>query len=549
MSVASTTWSPYGLRTAHPSAWPQYPMDRAPTTPEASDPRYEIQYDLNRSVAVRDGTRLLLDVYRPIAPGERFPALISVSPYTRQLQRDSAPIGQNEAGITEFWVPRGYVHLVVDVRGTNGSEGVWQNHASLEQLDTVDLIEWAVDQSWCSGRVGMVGCSYFALAQQLVAAEQPPALRAIFPYDAYTDAYRHAYFPGGMPADGFLRGWSAPVRQLNGMSGRNPQARAITQHFQEVLGRADALDGPEFQDRSTRPVMERIEVPAYFGCDWDFHGLHLAGAFDAWQGVASETKRMLIGPPPKPGRPFAAYHLEALRWYDYFLKDLDSGVLDGGPIRLWVQGAGHWREEADWPLARTRWDEWHLGAGRDGLVLDPGSVVRGEAILDNDVRDEEAWLRGEPRLAFRSEALPEPLEITGPIELVLVMASTEEDTDWIVVLQDEAPDGGFRELTRGWLRSSHRAVDEHRSRRNEPWHPHDRVEPLPVGETVELRVGLVPTCNVFQAGHRVRLELSNADSLVTNTARYRRTRRNSARNTVVLGPERSRLRLPIIPSA
>jgi predicted acyl esterase len=127
------------------------------------------------------------------------------------------------------------------------------------------------------------------------------------------------------------------------------------------------------------------------------------------------------------------------------------------------------------------------------------------------------------------------------------MASTAEDTDWIAIFQDEAPDGSIRELTRGWLRSSHRAVDAKRSQPNQPWHPHDRVELLKPNKPEELAIGVIPTANLFAQGHRVRLELANCDSLPQNNVAYRRTLLLAAKNTVLQGRGKSRIILPVIP--
>ena len=127
------------------------------------------------------------------------------------------------------------------------------------------------------------------------------------------------------------------------------------------------------------------------------------------------------------------------------------------------------------------------------------------------------------------------------------MASTAPDTDWIVILQDEAPDGSIKELTRGWLRSSHRAVDLKLSRTNRPWHPHNKIELLTPKKAEELAIEVISTCNLFAPGHRVRLELANCDSIVQNMASYRRTLLTPAQNTVIQGRGKSRIILPVIP--
>lgn len=546
--MGQNTGHPYGLRTVNPSAWPQLPYDEAPATPERSEPEYEIQNDWDLELPMRDGVRLLLDVYRPRRPGATFPALCSFSPYTRQLQRDSAPIGQNEAGISEFWVPRGYAHVIVDVRGTNGSGGSWDMWGPEELKDVAEVIEWVAAQPWCNGRVGMMGCSYFGMVQNQVAELRPPSLAATFPYDAMTDIYRDAFFPGGIPTD-WAKFWFTQVSFLNASSGRNPNVAGLTEHFQTIFRMTYPFDCDYYRERSSWPGLDRIEVPSYFGCDWDFYTLHLRGSFDAWQATDGLAKRMLIGPKPFPGRPFSAYHQEALRWYDHFLKDLDSGVLEGPPIRLWIPGDDIWRGEQEWPLARTQYADWYLSAnGSGGGLADTAPSTGGEAVIDYDPAA-PAWYFGEPKLAFRSEPVDSPLEVTGPVQLNLVMSSTAEDTDWIVAYQDEAPDGSIRELGRSQLRSSHRAVDPSRSRVNQPWHPHERAEPLTPGQPEELQIGIVASANVFLPGHRVRLELSNSDSVAragTMTS-YRRTLQVPARNTVLTGGTGSRLSLPVIP--
>ncbi|MCC7107437.1 MAG: CocE/NonD family hydrolase [Chloroflexi bacterium] len=539
--------NPYSIRTPYPSVWPQYPYNNVPRTPEQSLPRYTVQNDWNQAVAVRDGTKLLLDVYRPYAPGERFPALCSFSPYTRQLQRESAPIGQNEAGISEFWVPRGYAHVIIDVRGSNGSEGDWEMWGPNEQRDLADIIEWVAQQPWCNGSVGMMGCSYFAMTQNLAAEQQPPSLKAIFPYDALTDIYRDAYFNGGIPHDGFQRIWFSDVNFLNFWGGRNPNTEAMSRQFETILGMQHPLDGEYYWERSAWPNLDKIQVPAYFGCHWSFYNLHLRGSFDAWQKTPNiPNKRMLIGPTPVPVRQFACYHLEALRWYDHWLKGMDSGVLEGAPIKLWIEGEEVWREEQEWPLRRTTWVEIYLGGSQGSGALTDTPPADGEQELRYDPSSER-WLWGEPRLVYRGEPFTGPTEITGPIQLLLTMASSAEDTDWIGAILEEAPDGSVRELTRGWLRSSHREVDPSKALPNQPWHPHQRLLPLTPSEPTELAIEIIPICHVFQPGHRFRFELSNSDNLVKNSFWYRRTLPIAATNRVLQGRGKSRLIVPVIP--
>lgn len=247
------TYNPESVRTVNPSVWPQYPFDEPPKMPESSKVAYSIFSEYDLRLTMRDGVRLAFDIFRPWGAGEKFPALISWSPYTRQLQQTKVTLGQNESGISEFWVPRGYVHVVVDVRGSNDSEGMWDYRGPIEQKDLVETIEWVASQPWCNGNVGMIGCSYFAVSQLLVAIHQPPSLKAIFPYDAYTDMYRDNLFRGGIPNIGFPQCWFYAVASLNLPGGRLKDPSGLHRHFNIILGQEYPFDCEYYYERSIWP--------------------------------------------------------------------------------------------------------------------------------------------------------------------------------------------------------------------------------------------------------------------------------------------------------
>jgi uncharacterized protein len=542
--------NPDSIRTAYPQTYPQYPYNSPPSSREHSEPVYGIRAETDHMVPVRDGTRLALDVFRPAGrPGEKFPALVGFSPYTRQLQQSNVAIGQNEGGIKEFWVPRGYTHVCVDVRGSNDSEGGWDMFGPTEQADLADIIEWVASQPWCSGKVGMIGASYYGRTQIMAAEQQPPSLKAIFAYDAATDAYRDTFFHGGIPNEGMQRTWFSAIQALNMLSGRLQNQAAMLEKFKTIVGLKHPLDCEFYQERSTWPRLDRVKIPVYFACHWGFWNLHLRGAFSGWMGIQGVPKRMLIGPEEEPRRPVAAYHLEMLRWYDHWLKGMDSGVMEGPPIQLWIRGDNTWRSENEWPLARTEWRELFLGGPGGGLegTLDWAAGSSGQRSYDY-VPGGDDWLWGRLRLVYRTPPLKQEVEITGPVQLDLWITSTAKDVDFLVTLNDEDPDGSIQVVTKGWLRASHRAVDPARSNPNQPWHPHTRLDGLTPGEPTELQIEVISTCNVFKPGHRVRLEIASCDSMAENPFWYHRGLISPARVTILEGKGHpSRLHVPVIP--
>jgi putative CocE/NonD family hydrolase len=180
-----------------------------------SEPLHNMTRQHDAAAVMRDGVNLLVDIYRPTAPG-RYPVLIAASPYPRQIQNLGAPMGFIEAGASDFFVPRGYVHVIANCRGTSGSGGTFGFFDGQERRDMYDLVEWAAEQRWSDGNIGMVGISYFAMTQMEAAVERPPHLKAIMPiagtFDLYDSATHH-----GLTSSSFI----TPFLSMIGMTSRH----------------------------------------------------------------------------------------------------------------------------------------------------------------------------------------------------------------------------------------------------------------------------------------------------------------------------------------
>jgi uncharacterized protein len=345
---------------------------------------------------------------------------------------------------------------------------------------------------------------------------------------------------------------------LNMTSGRNPKVDKLKRMLEIMYSHELPFDGEFYQERSTWPRLSKVKIPAYFGSGWNMTELHLRGVFEGYNNTGDIPKRALIGPRPWPLRPWAGFHYEMLRWYDHWLKGMDTRVMEGAPIQIYVQGenpglnhsgAGTWRAEKEWPLKRTQWRELYLGGPKSGLqgTLSDSAGAEQTRVLESDASTREAYL-GEPRLVYRSEPMAQAMEITGPSALYLQASSSATDTDWLVSMFDEAPDGSKHELSKGWLRASHRKIDPQKSTPAQPYHPHLAAEPLERGQVYEFPIEIWTISNVFKPGHRIRMELANHDSVIAASGRPHVTIRNKATNTIYEGGRKaSRLLVPVIP--
>jgi putative CocE/NonD family hydrolase len=527
------------------------------TPKAASEPKYEVVMYPDIQIPLPDGVILRGDLYRPKGQ-QAFPLLLAWGGYTKELQNTGLPLPINEVGQVGYIVTRGYCHLTVNARGTGKSEGkrLLPFHES-EPKDVADTIEWAATQPWCNGNVGMVGMSYFAAIQYLAAAQQPPHLKAIFPYLGFTDLYRHFTFHGGAFHSGFFAPYYSFVgstqhlsvppwlrhllgyilghqwiqRRITAFFFKNEEKMPKQMHPEESWMRDFArlafdqpYDNSYYREKSAWPVLDQIQIPVCLGTNWGNIGLHMRGAFQAWHSIHA-PKKLFIGP-PDPRWPWANYHQELLAWYDYHLKGLDTGVEEQPPVRYWLQGANRWKTASDWPVPGTGTQRLYLESVSENnleqqllvsqspkqeTALSFVAIPRGMGYPKELEKYEAQWL------TYQTQPYEKDAEVVGPIHLHLTLTSTAMDTHIIARISDVSPQGKTRLLSFGWLQASHRKVDASLSRPDEIIHAHQFSEPLQPGCPETLHFSLTPTANLFLAGHSLRLEIGSRPDLLKAT--------------------------------
>jgi uncharacterized protein len=262
------------------------------------------------------------------------------------------------------------------------------------------------------------------------------------------------------------------------------------------------LDGPYYRERSVDFRSDKPSVPAFLGGCWGIYGLHLPGAFrafDGWHG----PKKLMIGPPIYLDRPFYQYQYESLRWFDHWLKDNDTGMMDEEPVRVFIVNTGTWKTSSSWPLPETRWTPFYLH--RDGLLSEHEFWADEAPTSFVDSPHERGTA------SFTTPPMVETTEICGPIVLTLYASTTVNEVLWFVSLLEIDRDGSERLLTRGWLRGSQRRLDPELSKPWQPYHTHDRREPLTPGEIYKFDIEVRPYGIRLDPGKRLKLRIRTCD--------------------------------------
>jgi predicted acyl esterase len=438
--------------------------------------------------------------------------------------------GYMESGDPNFFVRRGYVHAVFNVRGTGWSEGFYQFNNRRELEDTGEVVEWLAKQSWSDGNVGIFGVSMFAkIAKGLSALNVAPSLKAIFAPWSANEWYRSVWYHGGILNARFVSHWRfsphrlrfrSLVREQIGEEAYQEALQAARQDDElmshDALREAllnpepdanallvdlllNSLDGPFWQERNIDG--EPGVVPAYLGADWGNYGCHLPGIFDAWETYRG-PKKLMIGPPVYLDRPLYQLQGEAVRWFDHWLRGVDTGVMDDPEIRCFMPGTGQWRELAAWPPEEARWIPFNL---HEKGMLSEREWWPNEGV---DNIDESPFEHGE--VVYATPPMVEETEILGPPVLNLFVSCTGPEALLFATLLSVGADGRETELTRGWLRASQRRLRED-STRWAPVQAHTEREPLEPGKVYELRFPIVPTACVLRPGERLALRIKGFD--------------------------------------
>jgi putative CocE/NonD family hydrolase len=544
----------------------------------------------NVMVPMRDGVRLATDLYFPAHDGirtaGRFPAIMERTPYNK----DGA-----ERSWASYYASRGYVCIAQDTRGRYNSEGIWHMMTD-DVLDGYDTASWIVRQPWSDGGFGTLGTSYPGGTQHALATSNPPGLKAMVPVDAVANA---GYF--GMRNDGAFElrfmNWAFTIGAPSGSrASRDPGTRAVLeqtgkdiraylQSLPLLAGMTPLRLAPEYEEwlvyamshgandsywkQKGFDVVDQTadykDVPVYLIGGWyDSWARQTTMSYEALARTKKGPIRLIMGPwihgmhtlsahgQVDFGPDAAINGLEfRLRWFDRWLKNIQNGVESQAPVRIFVMGGGTeektpeglhmhggvWRDEKEWPLARTDWTPYYVHG--DGTLspdkparlqsstsfdFDPnspvptigGNISSGSGIMLQGAWDQtcggQVWncantLPLSARrdvVVFQTPPLREDVEVTGPIDVKLWASSSAPDTDFTAKLIDvhpptkDFPAGIDMNIEDGIIRARFR-------------NSLDREELMKPGTVYEFTIRLYPTSNVFKARHRIRLDISSSN--------------------------------------
>jgi len=583
---------------------------QAPDPRNYSAARYELIERRGIMVPMRDGARLSVDIYTPKSL-EKWPGILCILPYDKGIMRTDA----------RWFAKRGYVVVVADSRGHYGSDGTSDPFDPRLKTDGYDLVEWLAQQPWSNSKVGMIGGSYGGWTQWWTASTVPPHLAAIAPEVAPPDAFENIPYQNGV-LNGWVMDWAAMMsgRTLQivdtGRYGGWGERREDFKHtpYNEINAYRGMESAPWFQEwyrqnKSTDPYWKgisyqgeehysRMTVPSLAFSGWfdaDHPGTPMNYMGMKKFGATPEARRpsLVIGPwnhginervvAGIDYGPAATFDLNGyvVRWFDHFLKGVNNGVEKDPPVYVFVMGENQWHAEQDWPLPEAKATKFYFASGghanslkgdgvltttppreeaSDTYTYDPGNPTLDpfESFPDHNghldgALDTRLSAIGDEVLVYQTPPLESPVEVTGPIEATLHAATSARDTDWMMRLVDVQPDGRSLLLTEGIMRARNRDP-ANKGRFNSA--QLSMIEPGKVYEyTIRFWRG---TGNLFQRGHRIRVEISsswypyflpNLNTGADNLAMVSLSDAVVARQTVHHGARYpSHILLPVIPT-
>ena len=530
----------------------------AQAAPASSNETFGVKIEFDVRVKMRDGVELSADLYRPDAEG-KFPVILNRTPYTKTGSVSTA----------RYFVERGYVFVAMDVRGRGDSDGKFVPYRNDGQ-DGYDAIEWCAAQPWSTGKVGTIGGSYNGRIQWLTAVLQPPHLTTMIamvtPSDPFVEWPTGTHLPMDISWYHYTAGHVS--QNMEAVDWTRIQKHLPMYTMDEAVGRPsrywkEDLDHPVLDDyweaMRYQNKYDRVKVPV----------LHISGWYDDEQigtplnfiGMTTKgpenvrgKQKLLMGPWPHAINstskladvefgPSAKIDLNGywLRWFDTWLKDKDTGVMAEPPVRVFVMGENAWTDEAEWPMARTRWTNYYFHSqGRanslfgDGLLSTSTPAAEPSDSYTNDperpvpfitepsfaqigsAEDYRPIERRDDVLVYTSAPLAEDLTVCGPIKVKLYASASAQDADFMGMLIDVWPDGYAQRLIDGMVRARYR----------EGMSKASLIEP---GKIYDYTLDLWNTCQTFKKGHSIRLQI--ASSAFPKYDRNPQTGENLARAT------------------
>lgn len=509
---------------------------------------YAVEMRLGVQVPMRDGVNLSADLYLPKAAGP-FPTVLVRTPYSNNSQ----PL-VNKARIL---ANNGYACVLQDTRGRWDSGGDYYPLLG-EGIDGYDTQEWIGRQPWCNGKIGTSGASYLGHVQWQSAPYRSQYLTCMAPRVIGCDWFK-TLRPGGALHLNLIATWGMSTSEHTGqlvddfnwtelfrtlpLSDLDHQVGRALPFWRNFFDHAN--DDDYWSQLYVEDKWPQITAPVLVMGGW--YDIFIEGSLSSFVGMrqaggsaAARQSKLIVGPwvhalsvSPKVGDIDFGFHSMAdlemleLRWHDYWLRGNDNGIMNEAPIRLFIMGSNEWRDEQEWPLARTDWQRWHLHSGGnantlrgDGLltpaapadepadhfVYDPRYPVQTHGGGNCCASQITSWGPYDQRgiemrsdvLCYTSEPLQADLEVTGPITLVLYAATDALDTDWTAKLVDVSPTGYAKNLCDGILRARYRE-----SRSNPTL--------LTPNQVYQYEISVGATGNLLRRGHSIRLELSSSN--------------------------------------
>ena len=454
----------------------------------------DIVWERDTAVKMRDGTSIFADIFRPTGD-VRVPAILSWSPYGKTIPQKAPPgvtpgtvsgLQKFEGADPAYWCHHGYAVINVDSRGSFYSEGDIEYWGTSGANDCYDFIEWTAKQEWCSGKVAMSGNSWLGIIQWFAAAQNPPHLAAIAPWEGHIDLYRYDVLRGGIPDTAF-----------NDFNTSTQIGHNYIEDMAAMVQKYPLMNG-YWRDKRAR--LEDIKMPVYIVASWGGHQ-----TIDSFRRISSKNKWLRVHNTSE-WPDYYEYTEDLRRFFDYFLKDARNGWQETPRVRLSILDPGGTdqvnRPELEWPLSRTHYEKLYLDASQKTFSLGP---VFDEASVSYKADDNQS--NTVFTIKFDSE-----IEFTGYASLHLWVAASEaDDADIFVLLHKldawgEHVSGSFGFIgPDGRLRASHRRLDSSCSTPWFPYHPHDREELMQPGQVVPLDIEIRPLGMRWHAGEKLEL--------------------------------------------